>query len=204
VSEDPETMVAINVLTDDILRKRGGKNLLLIDACRDNPAENRKKGIQGRVVSLPEDTAILFSCRAGQKSEERDSLKHSVFTHAVIETLRAATGSLRWSTLVDQVQDRVFALNPNQEPISAGAVGRIPIGRSVDSAKPETSSVPEFITTRVGQIKLKRIPAGTFLMGSPDADRVANAPPSPLDAGPDEKPRTACGSLSHSISVCTK
>ena len=130
VNEDGGTMVAINTLTDDILRKRGGKNLLLIDACRDNPGEARKKGIQGRVVSLPEDTAILFSCRAGQKSEERDSLKHSVFTHAVIETLRAstATGPLRWTTLVDQVQDRVFALNPNQEPISAGAIGRIPIG----------------------------------------------------------------------------
>ncbi len=36
--------------------------------------------MQGRVVALPEDTAILFSCRAGQKSEERDDLKHSLFT----------------------------------------------------------------------------------------------------------------------------
>ncbi len=29
---------------------------------------------------------------------------------------------------------------------------------------------PEYVTTRVGQIKLKRIPDGTFLMGSPDRE----------------------------------
>jgi len=31
-------------------------------------------------------------------------------------------------------------------------------------------SDPEYVTTRVGQIKLKRIPAGKFLMGSPDGE----------------------------------
>jgi formylglycine-generating enzyme required for sulfatase activity len=190
VSEDGSTMVAINTLTDDILRKRGGKNLLLIDACRDNPGEARKKGIQGRVVSLPEDTAILFSCRAGQKSEERDTLKHSIFTHAVIETLRAstATGPLRWTTLVDQVQDRVFALNPNQEPISAGAIGRIPIGPVTASTMrrpagrvpsnpstpaPKSSIAAGVITSRFTGMKLRWIPPGTFMMGSRDDDREA-------------------------------
>ena len=44
VNEDGGTMVAINTLTDEILRKRGGKNLLLVDACRNNPGEARKKG----------------------------------------------------------------------------------------------------------------------------------------------------------------
>jgi formylglycine-generating enzyme required for sulfatase activity len=164
VSEDPETMVAVNVLTDDILRKRGGKNLLLIDACRDNPAENRKKGIQGRVVSLPEDTAILFSCRAGQKSEERDILKHSVFTHAVIETLRASTGNVLWSNLVGQVQERVFDLNPNQEPILAGAVGRIPMGRSSPTRISSRS-----LTNSIG-MTFALIPAGEFMMGSDATD----------------------------------
>jgi Caspase domain/Sulfatase-modifying factor enzyme 1 len=180
VNEDGGTMVAINTLTDDILRKRGGKNLLLIDACRNNPGEARKKGIQGRVVSLPEDTAILFSCRAGQTSEERDSLKHSVFTHSVIETLRASTanGPLRWTALVDQVQDRVFELNPNQEPISAGAIGRIPIG-PVMGATPKPSIAAEVITSRFTGMKLRLIPAGTFMMGSPDDDK---------EAGDDEKP----------------
>ncbi len=38
----------------------------------------------------------------------------------------------------------------------------------------------DYVTTRVGQIKLKRIPAGTFLMGSPEDD---------TDAHSDEKPQ---------------
>ena len=42
------------------------------------------------------------------------------------------------------------------------------------------SADAEFITTRVGSIKLKRIPAGTFLMGSTDDDK---------DASDNEKPQ---------------
>src|SRR5262249_33359987 len=40
--------------------------------------------------------------------------------------------------------------------------------------------VPEEITTRVGRIRLKRIPAGSFLMGSPGSDQ---------DAYDDERPQ---------------
>jgi formylglycine-generating enzyme required for sulfatase activity len=39
---------------------------------------------------------------------------------------------------------------------------------------------PEYLTTRVGSIKLKRIPGGEFLMGSPETDQ---------EARPDEKPQ---------------
>jgi hypothetical protein len=36
-------------------------------------------------------------------------------------------------------------------------------------------AAPDVITTRIGQIKLKRIPAGSFLMGSSDDDKEAYA-----------------------------
>jgi formylglycine-generating enzyme required for sulfatase activity len=47
---------------------------------------------------------------------------------------------------------------------------------SLDRGRKE---MPEFITTKVGQIKLKRIPAGEFLMGSPDDDKDAEAEEKP-------------------------
>ena len=45
---------------------------------------------------------------------------------------------------------------------------------------PLPAQEPDLITTRAPGIRLKRIPAGTFLMGSPDGDK---------DASDDEKPQ---------------
>jgi formylglycine-generating enzyme required for sulfatase activity len=41
--------------------------------------------------------------------------------------------------------------------------------------KPGPAILAELITTRIGQIKLKRIPAGSFLMGSTDEDKEARS-----------------------------
>jgi hypothetical protein len=56
------------------LAKLGGKNLVLVDACRDKPKDPGRgsKGVQGRRVALPEDTAVLFSCKAEQRQQHRD------------------------------------------------------------------------------------------------------------------------------------
>jgi formylglycine-generating enzyme required for sulfatase activity/serine/threonine protein kinase len=61
-------------------------------------------------------------------------------------------------------------------PTATEVVKKEPESRA---ATPAPVVDPEFLTTRLGQIKLKRIPAGTFRMGSPD-DKVA---------GSDEKPQ---------------
>jgi len=178
VLNEPGTMVSLSFLTDDLLAKWGGKNLVLLDACRDGVVDLdkgvRARGVQGRVVSLPEGTAIFFSCASRQTSLERDELRHGVFAYSVLETFRAdfPNGLITWSALVDRVQDRVAELNPNQDPISAGVVPRLVLGRRRTS--------PELITTRAAGIRLKLIPTGTFRMGSTDEDK---------DALDDEKPQ---------------
>ncbi len=172
VLNEPDTMVSLSYLTDELLAKWGGKNLVLLDACRDGVVDLdkgvRARGVQGRVVSLPEGTAILFSCASRQTSLERDELRHRVFAYSVLETLRGEAGSevITWSALVDRVQNRVAELNPNQEPISAGVVPRLVLGRRTASA--------DLITTRVAGIRLKLIPAGTFQIGSPNEDKEAS------------------------------
>jgi tetratricopeptide (TPR) repeat protein len=133
VLNDSKSMVSISHLTDDLLAKWGGKNLVLVDACRNSVVDEnrgvRERGIQGRVVALPEDTAILFSCRAGQTSIERTDLKHGVFSFCALDALRSVrpNGSLTWTDLVGHIQERVAEINPLQEPIHAGSVGRLVI-----------------------------------------------------------------------------
>jgi formylglycine-generating enzyme len=147
VLNEPETMVSLSRLTDETLRKWGGKNLVLVDACRDGVVDNDKgvaRGIQGKVVALPEGTAVLFACAAGQRSLEKDSLKHGVFTHGVLEALRTFDGSnaLTWSSLVDRVQGTVAELNPDQEPISAGVLGRLVLANRVAGRPANKADIP--------------------------------------------------------------
>ena len=80
--------------------------------------------------------------------------------------LRAEAGSgvITWSALVDRVQNRVAELNPRQEPIQAGVMPRLVLGRR--------RGFPSLITNSLG-MKFTLIKAGEFLMGSPDTDKDA-------------------------------
>ena len=71
---------------------------------------------------------------------------------------------ITWSALVDRVQNRVAELNPRQEPIQAGVMPRLVLGRRRGS--------PSLITNSLG-MKFTLIKAGEFLMGSPDTDKDA-------------------------------
>lgn len=185
VVNDPTSMVSLSDLTDDVLNKNGGKNLVLVDACRDGVVDRdrgvRKRGIQGIRVSLPEDTAILFSCRAGQKSDEHDQLKHGVFSHSVLESLRAAkqTGRpLTWDGLVADMKDRMAELvgADRQEPIAAGSIGRIVLGRNAarDVPSPRPGPTPststKSFTIKGVQFTFRWCPPGKFTMGSPESE----------------------------------
>jgi formylglycine-generating enzyme required for sulfatase activity len=131
--------------------------------------------------------AALYACSEKEVSWEDSGLGggHGVFSHFVIEGLKGAAdldqdGTFTLAELNTYVQENVFRFvrtrhAVSQEPRLLGNVGRVvlrDLGRGGVAA--------EFITTRTAGIKLKRIPAGEFLMGSPDEDK---------DASGDEKPR---------------
>ncbi len=170
VPSEPKTLFSLSHLTDDILRPNVGKKLVLVDACRDMPKDPGRgaKGIQGKTIALPENTAVLFGCRSGQQSYEDDKLGHGLFTHCLLEGLRgkaAREGRLTWSGLATYVEDRLSdddmkALMPKsspQEPIAAGGVGQLVLARI------------DVLTNSIG-MKLNLISAGEFLMGSPETE----------------------------------
>jgi TPR repeat protein len=109
---DPQTMLAMGALFDQINRRGGGQNLVLIDACREDPTRGR--GMDGSTVrTLPEGVAALFGCRAGQKTFESKNAGggHGVFFHFVIEGLRRGAKNKRdevtWNGLVEYVTQQV-------------------------------------------------------------------------------------------------
>jgi hypothetical protein len=85
----PETLVALNRLYTDLDDSGAGVKLLLVDACRTNPADKGAKGIDGRnLPELREGMGALFSCKPGERSYELKEWKHGAFFSAVLEALR--------------------------------------------------------------------------------------------------------------------
>jgi Sulfatase-modifying factor enzyme 1 len=70
--------------------------------------------------------------------------------------------------------------NGSRRWVAAGLLGLAGLLGVIVYIATDKGTIPESITTQVGQIKLKRIPAGTFLMGSSEDDK---------DAYVDEKPQ---------------
>src|SRR5262249_46808484 len=111
VKGEPKTLFSLSYLIDEVLATKGGKNLVIVDACRDAPSDPTRGagGVQGRRMELPEDTAVFFSCSAGQRSYESEKAGggHGVFTHCLLEGLQGQAaqpnGDLTWSGLVRHV-----------------------------------------------------------------------------------------------------
>lgn len=134
VADDPKTLFSLNHLIDDLLDKKGGRNMVLVDACREAIAS---KGVQGKNVRLPNNTAVFFGCSAGQRSYESQTLGdgHGLFTYCVLESLKRLGGrekEVTWSGLVheveelmadDEVKERV-PLGWKQTPLPTGNLER--------------------------------------------------------------------------------
>jgi sulfatase modifying factor 1 len=114
---NPKTMLSIGWLFGEIDRRGGGRNLLLVDACREDPTRGR--GMDGGTVkTLPEGVAVLFGCCAGQKTFETKNAGggHGVFFHYVLEGLRGQArnevGEVTWNRLVEYVSQKVTRETP--------------------------------------------------------------------------------------------
>ena len=116
---DPAGQVGLTGLTKRVDRG-GGINLILADACRDNPngprAGTAGGGLNGNalLVPLPTNTALLFACSAGQQALESPAAGggHGVFFHHVVLGLKGAaadpgTGRISWDSLVAYLRESV-------------------------------------------------------------------------------------------------
>ena len=114
VNGDGSTMISLTGLMQT-LDDRGGINLVMVDACRDNPDPTRSasRSITGNELNgrLPANTAIVFSCSAGQQAFETQDAGggHGIFFHLVLEGFAGEAakknGDITWSSLTEYVRD---------------------------------------------------------------------------------------------------
>ena len=173
-----------------VLRQNAGTNLLLVDACRNEPPLDGKgaKGVEG-VDDYPVEQrmAIFFSCSARQKAWENKNAGggHSVFTWCVLQGLRGDAadrdGEITWLGLVKYVgkamrkEETKAWLGKPQVPALSSKVStdvllaRLEGGMKIEP-KVEMKDNPELISFKVGsetfEMKFAKIPGGKFRMGS--------------------------------------
>jgi hypothetical protein len=111
---DVGTMLSLGQLFADLDTCGAGVKLLLVDACRDEPASGRNLDLD----ALPRPTrgtAALFSCKSGERAFETDKLPggkgHGVFFYHVLQGLKGEAANPRrevtWSSLTDYVAHEV-------------------------------------------------------------------------------------------------
>jgi len=116
----------------DIMRSTGAKRqVLFIDACRNEPDLNRKSITTQRSFSDFQDTEgtqILFSTKFGGKSYEYSNLGHGVFTYYLLSALqgeaRQSDGIISFHDLAQYVSQNVkqysYKTKKIQVPFVAG------------------------------------------------------------------------------------
>lgn len=177
------SLVAMSDVVSAMQQCEAGRKLLLVDACRNEVEPQERSCKDASLVELelapagvtrrtiPNGMLALFSCSRKERSVELSSLKHSVFTHKILQYLNGKApstqyprGQLRIGELASYVTrethdliDRRLSVDQNPELV-------LPGGRLIDW---ELGSLE--LTNSIG-MQFKLIPAGEFLMGSPASE----------------------------------
>ncbi len=111
--DEAKTLVSLGKVYEQLDKSFAGVKVLLVDACRDDPAAGRgSRGVNADFAPKPPSgVASLFSCSAGQRAFEHDDLKHGVFFYHLIEGLsgkaKDADGDVTFGGLATYVQKHV-------------------------------------------------------------------------------------------------
>jgi formylglycine-generating enzyme required for sulfatase activity len=188
---DKKSLISLTEVYKDLEKSEAGTRLLFVDACRNDPRSDPSLAVDRiKLESVtrpqralpPGGVAAFFSCSAGEKAYENSELKHGVFFHFVIEGLKGKAadekGKVDLDDLVRYTKRRVtdfvkeqYGDDVRQMPELIGKTRGLVSLVNIDSGdKPDATITEEKgkdeITNTIG-MKLKRIKAGKFLMGSP-------------------------------------
>ena len=183
IEPDPDTLIKLGDLMRTLKLAKAGNRIVLADCCRTTPNAARGRssfGANFSVQDLPENTSLLFGCSPNEQAFEHKDWGHGAFTKCLLDTIGelSAEGPVDTAQLASQMKKRVPALVASVSPRDRQTPKPF-ITDVVDLqlVLPESTSGDEIISS-IG-LKLKLIPAGEFIMGSPadEEDRSENEGP---------------------------
>ena len=176
---DPVSLISMKQLLDALNACGADNRVIFADCCREDPSSARSAalgqrafGSRVRTADLKEGTAALFSCSQGERAFENAEWGHGALTRAFLDYYDSmpADGDSLVSTLTGPLYRRVNTLVKDKQPGKSQKVNPITNGIVDLQLKPQNSSRPPRLTNSVGQ-ELVLIPAGNFLMGSPEGEQ---------------------------------
>jgi hypothetical protein len=119
------TLVDLKYVFEQLKACAAGSKVLITDCCRNDPLERIRRDVAGRdlihsafnISSFrPKSIAALYSCNAGETAKEDSSLKHGVFFHFVIKTLKDPNQLQDFASFAGRVQKDVMDYAANKWP----------------------------------------------------------------------------------------
>lgn len=175
---DTESLVSIDDVLIALNESKAAHRVIVADCCRDDPA--RAKNIRVKsfgtslsTANLPQNTVMIMGCKAKQRSVEHDDWGHGALTKCLLEELRKPTTQTMAEVAI-RVEPSVYALVKSVSSRDEQTPNLLITGRAEllfkhapkydAQASGSPLSEPQFTNTL--SMKMIRLPAGEFLMGS--------------------------------------
>jgi formylglycine-generating enzyme required for sulfatase activity len=151
----PDEVADEAVAVDRVLRKMKAAdndvNILMLDACRNNPYSGTRSGGTGLAPLNVDGTFVLYAAAAGQVAADAGDGEHGVFTQALLDHLLEPGQSiteLSYAVRNDVLKQTSAAQNPWVETSLTGPFYFVPEGTVMGpredrgfAAQPETAAV---------------------------------------------------------------
>jgi formylglycine-generating enzyme required for sulfatase activity len=162
--------VPVQVMLDELNEAGNALNVVVLDACRDNPFSWNRSGSRGlkAVGNQPADSIIVYATSAGSTAADGEG-RNGLFTEQLLKNLK--TSGLDVNEVFRRTGgDVIAASGDKQRP----AIYSQFFGTAYLGAQPvaqQTRPVPAPQQTQAAAYAgMVRVPAGTFMMGSNGGD----------------------------------
>ncbi|MBI1789304.1 MAG: caspase family protein [Acidobacteria bacterium] len=212
-ADAPYVTYSVSRVHDRMVQARSRLNILILDACRNNPFRTVRSGMGGwAAMNAGRGSLIAYATEPGQTADDNPQGHNGLFTTHLIEVLRQP--GLKLPEVFDQVRERVFTASQHKQLpwIMSSVMGDFyfavkepatilePPPAAPPAAQPDTAlqielsywnSIKDSPNAELLEAYLRRYPKGNFVEIA--RTRLASIrppapPPKPVEAPPPSKP----------------